>query len=293
MKSIHVPVMLEEVLGFIEGENKKILVDGTFGGGGHTQAILEKYPDLRVIGIDLDDDALERGEALKKRHPEKLSLHKGNYRDIDAFLKIEDVPAVDGVLLDLGISSDLVSDSGRGFSFQYDAPLDMRMDKTSGLTAGDVLNRYSKEDIARVFYEYGEERKSRQLAELVVQYRRKNKIQTTTELVELAKKAIRGRGRVHPATKVFQALRIEVNDELNSLSEFLKKSLSCLSCGGRVLIISFHSLEDRMVKNFFREREKEGSLKIITKKPIVPSFEETRRNPRSRSAKLRVAERVC
>lgn len=293
MSSIHISVMLEEVLRFIEGGNKKIIVDGTFGGGGHTEAILEKYPELRVIGIDLDDDALKRGEALKKNHPERLSLYKGNYRDFDAFLKMENICEADGFLLDLGLSSDLISDPERGFSFQCDAPLDMRMDKDSGLTAARVLNSYSKEELARVFYEYGEERKSRQLAELIVRYRKKKRIETVKELVDLTKKAIWGRGRVHPATRVFQALRIEVNDELNSVDEFLKKSISCLSCGGRMLVISFHSLEDRMVKNFFKEMEKEGRVKIITKKPVTPGEEEIRRNPRSRSAKLRVAEKVC
>lgn len=292
MKSIHVSVMLKEVLEYLEGENKSCIVDCTFGGGGHTDGILRHYPHIKVIGIDRDKEALKRGELMKEKYKERLSLFHSNYKELPYLLENTGITKVDAFLLDLGISSDLIENAERGFSFQKDGPLDMRMDRDSHLTAEIVVNSYPKEILEKIFVEYGEEHNAKKIAKAICEYRKKQRITTTFELVRLINGVVRQRGKIHPATKVFQALRIEVNDELNSLKSFLETALNFLTEGGRILVISFHSLEDRLVKTFFKEAVLRGELKIITKKPLTPTLDEVKRNPKSRSAKLRVAQKI-
>lgn len=292
IKSIHIPVMLNKVLDFLEGEKRHLVVDCTFGGGGHSKEILKRFKDVRVIGIDRDLDAIKRGEMLKEQFAGRLTLFHSNFKELPSMLESIGIKTVDAILIDLGISSDLLDDASRGFSFLKEGPLDMRMDTTSELTAELVLNSYPRERLEKIFLEYGEERYAKRVAKAVCEYRKKNRLTTTTELVKLLSKIIYKSGKINPATRVFQALRIEVNNELNSLNSFLQSFPATLSKGGRIIIISFHSLEDRIVKNFFREYEKSGVLKIITKKPVVPDEVEVKQNFKARSAKLRVAEKI-
>lgn len=290
-ESIHVPVMLDKVVEYLEGIRKEYIVDCTFGGGGHSVELLKKFPEVKVIGIDRDLNAIKRGEMLKKDFKDRLSLFHSNFKNLPSLLNSINVSIVDAVLADLGVSSDLLEEPERGFSFQKDGPLDMRMDETSSLTAEMVLNSYPRERLEKIFFEYGQERFSRRIAKVICEYRKKKRITTTKELAELISRHVRKNSRIHPATRIFQALRIEVNNELNSLNEFLRSIPPLLSAGGRIVVISFHSLEDRIVKSFFRESEEKGILKIITKKPLSPNEEEIVRNPRARSARMRVAEK--
>lgn len=291
MSTIHIPVLVDEVLRFINFE-KGVLVDCTFGGGGHTKIILDSFGGISVIGIDQDEDAVGKGLELKRIYGHRLKLYRENFRNVDLVLKQEGLESVNFFLLDLGVSSDLLADEERGFSFMKSGPLDMRMDKSSEITAAFVVNTYPKERLADLFYKYGEETLSRRIAKAIVEYRKKKKIETTDELAKIIKGCAPKRQKIHPATRVFQALRIYINDELGALEEFLSKSLNFLTSGGRIGVITFHSLEDRMVKNFFRLKEKEGVLKVLTKKPITPSEQEIKFNPRSRSSKLRVGEKI-
>lgn len=291
MSSVHIPVLVNEILSFINFQ-RGIFVDCTFGGGGHTKAILENFGEISVIGIDQDEDAIRRGMELKEIYGNRLKLYKQNFRNVEMVLKEEGIDSVNFFLLDLGVSSDLLFDENRGFSFMKSGPLDMRMDKNNDITAGFVINTYPKERLADLFYRYGEEKLSRRIARVIVEYRKKKRIETTDELAKIIKECAGKRQKIHPATRVFQALRIYVNDEIGALQDFLNKSLNLLVSGGRIGVISFQSIEDRVVKNFFRQKEKEGALKILTKKPIVPSEREVKLNIRARSAKLRVGEKM-
>ena len=290
----HFPVLLEETVNLLSREGEAVYVDTTIGLGGHSYELLRRNPKAYLIGIDKDPNALEVAERRLKEFEGRFSLYQADYRDIDEVLKAEGVEAVDGILMDLGVSMLQLKTPERGFSFMEEAPLDMRMDPRQRLTAYDVVNRYSERELARIIREYGEERFAPRIARAIVQYRRKKPIETTRELAEIVERAV-PKGfyrRIHPATKTFQAIRIEVNRELEHLKEALLKIPNLLKVGGRVAVISFHSLEDRIVKHTFRHFEKEGLLKVLTKKPITPSEEEIRKNPPSRSAKLRAAERV-
>ncbi|HIC09261.1 MAG TPA: 16S rRNA (cytosine(1402)-N(4))-methyltransferase RsmH [Aquificales bacterium] len=290
----HFPVLLEETVNLLSREGEAVYVDATIGLGGHSYELLRRNPKAYLIGIDKDPNALEVAERRLKEFEGRFSLYQADYRDIDEVLKAEGVEAVDGILMDLGVSMLQLKTPERGFSFMEEAPLDMRMDPRQRLTAYDVVNRYSERELARIIREYGEERFAPRIARAIVQYRRKKPIETTRELAEIVERAV-PKGfyrRIHPATKTFQAIRIEVNRELEHLKEALLKIPNLLKVGGRVAVISFHSLEDRIVKHTFRHFEKEGLLKVLTKKPITPSEEEIRKNPPSRSAKLRAAERV-
>jgi 16S rRNA (cytosine1402-N4)-methyltransferase len=277
---------MREVLEVFTGQHLRIFFDGTLGAGGHARAILEAHPEIeRYIGCDRDPRAHElAGKALEPWR-EKVEFVRGSYAD-----KIEEVAGcIDGFLIDIGVSSMQLDERERGFSFLGDAPLDMRMDPEGALTAEQIVNRYSEAELARIIFEYGEERRSRQVAKAIVEARRKRRIRTTGELVEIIK-PVATRGKLHPATLTFQALRIAVNDELGQLERGLKRAIEHLSAGGRIAAISFHSLEDRIVKNVLRDAK--GQVQILTKKPIGPSAEEMRANPRSRSSKLRAAERL-
>ena len=286
----HIPVLLKESVEGLNLEPNKLFVDGTYGAGGHTSEVLRRFPEVKVIAID-QDPAISKSETLNP----KIEFKTGNFRDLDTL--IGNVRP-DAILLDIGISSDQLAPppsggDGRGFSFLRTEPLDMRMSGT-GPTAAEIVNSWDESAIELILRGFDEEGCPRHIAREIVETRRKKKLETTTELVEAVNRAKprQFRERLNPATKTFQALRIATNSELDALEEGLVKSFDKLKTGGRLAVISFHSLEDRIVKNFFREKAGEGKAKLINKKPIIPTEAEITENPRSRSAKLRIVEKV-
>ncbi|MGH7139203.1 MAG: 16S rRNA (cytosine(1402)-N(4))-methyltransferase RsmH [Pirellulales bacterium] len=286
---LHVPVMLEEVVAWLAPRSGVILADGTLGGGGHTRALAERVePDGQVLAFDRDPAALAVAEASLRGLPIKL-VH-ADYADLPEVLVQLGIPAIDGVVLDLGLSSDQLADTERGFSFDADGPLDLRFDPTSGEPAWKLIERLSEKELADVIYRFGEERFSRRIARRLVEQRRSSPVRTAGELARLVRSCVpRSPGHsIDSATRTFQALRIAANGELDSLERTLRELPDCLSPGGRVAIISFHSLEDRLVKTAFRD---DPRYKVLTRKPIRPSEAEVARNPRARSAKLRAAAR--
>ncbi|MFO7166471.1 MAG: 16S rRNA (cytosine(1402)-N(4))-methyltransferase RsmH [Chloroflexota bacterium] len=290
----HTPVLLAEVLEQLAPRPGGRYIDGTLGGGGHAAAILEASgPDGRLLGLDVDPAALAAAGARLAPFGERATLARGNFRDLAALAREHGFDPADGVLLDLGVSSYQLDTPERGFSFQSDAPLDMRLDPQGEVTAADLVNELPEGELADLIYRFGEERGSRRIARLVAEARRRRRIETTAELAAIVARALGGRhGKIHPATRTFQALRIAVNRELESLELALPQAVELLAPGGRVAVISFHSLEDRIVKLFFRAEAQAGRLRILTKKPLEASDAEARANPRSRSAKLRAAERA-
>jgi 16S rRNA (cytosine1402-N4)-methyltransferase len=293
---MHIPVLLKEVIDFVKPQPNENFIDATVGEGGYTICLLQHTsPNGKVLGIDLDSESLKIAERKLKGFGERVILRQGNFRDIDEIVKETNFSSIDGIVFDLGLGTFQIEESGRGFSFLGDEPLKMTFNPESALTAEDVINGESLESLTKIFKEYGEERNALKIAKVIVEQRRKKRITRTKELVEIILKALHKenfKGRRHPATKVFQAIRIFVNDELNNLSIALEKSLKILNPSGRIAVVSYHSLEDRIVKNFFRENSKRGLLKIITKKPIKPTKVEILNNYRSRSAKLRVAQKI-
>jgi 16S rRNA (cytosine1402-N4)-methyltransferase len=291
----HVPVMTAEVLAELQPERGGLFVDCTVGLGGHARALLEAGA-TRLIGLDRDRDALERARATLAPWNDRIELVHADYRSLDEVLDARDQSLVDGALADLGISSMQLDAEGRGFSFQRDEPLDMRMDQTTGPTAADLVARADERELADAIYQYGEERYSRRIARAIVMGRAEAPIQTTARLAGIVRRAIprRGYARIDPATRTFQALRIWVNRELEGLDRFVESAARRLRSGARLAIITFHSLEDRIVKHTLRALERQGEvgIRILTKKPLTPTGEEVERNPRARSAKLRAAERV-
>ncbi len=290
---MHIPVMVKEVKEWLITNKNGVYVDCTIGGGGHAEAILEEISPHggKLIGIDKDDYALDiTRERLSLMYSGKITLIKGDFRNLRNILGGLNIDKVDGILFDIGLSSIQLEDSQRGFSFSSDGPLDMRMDPIQNRRAYDIINKTSEKELAHLIYEYGEERFSRRIARRIVKDR---PIETTIQLVEEIKRAIpptsRRKRRRHFATRTFQAIRICVNDELNALREGLNAAASSLKIEGRMVVISFHSLEDRIVKHFFIESEE---LKSMTKKPIQPMEYEVKGNPRSRSAKMRICERI-
>ncbi len=283
--------MLEEALQFLQPERGGVFVDCTLGLGGHTRALLERGA-ARVIGIDRDADALRLATERLQGFGDRLVPVHSDYRQIGEVLDAHDGTVVDGVLADLGISSLQLDADGRGFSFRRDEPLDMRMDRSGGATAADLVNRSDEREIADAIFQFGEERYSRRIARGIVAAR---PLTTTGQLASIVRRAVPTRGwqRIDPATRTFQALRIWVNGELDGLDRFVHDAASRLREGGRLVVITFHSLEDRIVKHTMRGRAKDGDgLQVLTKKPLVASDAERKRNPRSRSAKLRVLARV-
>ncbi len=287
--SIHKPVLLHETIEILNPKAGAFFIDGTLGGGGHANAIVEKIGKSgTLLGMDWDNEAVERFEKTDA-HRANVILRNANYDSIPEILTREKLEKADGLLLDLGFSSFQIEDAKRGFSFQADGPLDMRYAK-EGATAADVVNGLREEELADIFWKYGDERFSRQIAKRIVEERRKEKILTTGRLRDVVTGAFPARfrnGKVNPATKVFQALRIYVNHEFENIESLLRKLQGVVKSGGRVAVITFHSTEDGIVKNAFREMVKAGKAELLTKKPIVPTREEVRENPRSRSAKLR------
>ncbi len=293
MELKHIPVMVEEVMTFLRCEAGRTYVDATLGGGGHASEILKRStPDGVVIGIEWDEDALAEARNVLMPFGDRVKIFRENFIHLPDFMRAE---SVDGILLDLGLSSIQVEKEERGFSFKGEGPLDMRMDQRVNQTAADLINRLSLEELEYILFHYGEESWAKKIAKAIVQGREREPIRTTQTLRKVVYRAIPRRfhsRRIDPATKTFQALRIRVNDELENLRKILETGWKILKKGGRMCIISFHSLEDRMVKETFRTLEKEGEMRILTKKPVPSSEEERRRNPRSRSAKLRCAERI-
>jgi 16S rRNA (cytosine1402-N4)-methyltransferase len=294
MDNYHVSVLLQETIDLLNVRTGQKYIDGTLGGAGHTKAILERGGN--VLGIDHDQDALDyvtkKFEGTEYVSGHDLIVAKGNFKDIDTLAKNNGFTKVAGVLLDLGISSHHVDIADRGFSFQKDGPLDMRMDRDLTVKAADLINGLNKAELSDLFFKLGEEWHARTITESILRARQIKRIETTIELAEIVRRAVPGSKKgINPATKVFQALRIAVNDELFVVSDALPKAVRLLGSGGRLAVISFHSLEDRIVKHTFIEFEKKGLGKIITKKPVIPSDEEIAGNSRSRSSKLRVFER--
>ncbi|MBA4389678.1 MAG: 16S rRNA (cytosine(1402)-N(4))-methyltransferase [Syntrophus sp. (in: bacteria)] len=283
----HIPVLLEEVLQNMVSVEDGQFVDATLGGGGHTYRILERYKQIRVIGIDADEVALTIAEEALREFKDRVTLVRGNFKNLKEILQGIGVSSIDGILFDLGTSTYQIMGK-RGFSFNDDEALDMRMDIREELTAYDIVNCYRVDELATVLFEYGEEEKSRRIARAIVETRKKKPIETAKELADIVAKAKWRRGRIHPATKTFQAIRIETNHELESLKKGVESAVEVLNPKGRIGVISFHSLEDRMIKEFFRNSP---ALKRLTKKPLRPERKEILTNPRSRSAKLRVAEK--
>ncbi|MDQ7028336.1 MAG: 16S rRNA (cytosine(1402)-N(4))-methyltransferase RsmH [Ardenticatenia bacterium] len=303
---MHIPVLCEEVVAHLEPRAGGRYIDATVGGGGHAEAILERSaPNGQLLGIDRDPAALKVASERLAPFGSRVTLVHGSFRELGRLARTHTFTGVDGILLDLGYSSLQLEDARRGFSFHADAPLDMRFDPADSMTAADLVNGLSEDELAYLIAEYGEERFARRIARAIVRHR---PIRTARELGELIERTVgrRRRTRRHPATRTFQALRIAVNDELGALEAALPQAVALLRPGGRLAVISFHSLEDRLVKHFFRREAADclcpphvltcqcghrAQLRVITRKPVTPSAEEVRRNPRARSAKLRVAER--
>ena len=301
----HRPVFEREVVELLQPRPGSLIVDGTCGGGGHTQALLESGAD--VLALDQDPDAVEHASNQLARFGRRVSVRQANFRYAASVLDELGIRTIAGVLLDLGVSSRQLENAERGFSFVRNGPLDMRMDPRTKLSAATIVNEYSEEQLTRLFRELGEEPAARRIASLIVKMRKTFPFRETLPLAGTIEKLIGRHGRHHPATRVFQALRMEVNDELGALEEGLRVLIARLEPGGRIAVIAFHSLEDRIVKNFFRDHSREWldrpewpapqrnpdyDLKLITPKPVEPGEEEQRTNPRSRSAKLRVAEKI-
>ena len=290
----HIPVMPDETINYLNCQSEGVYIDGTIGLGGHSEKILESTAKGTVlIGIDLDSECLAIARERLSRFGDRVLLVQGNFCDMDLILKERGYKDVQGILLDIGMNSYHLLQKKRGFSFKdaEDASLDMRFDKDRGPAAADIINRYRQNELEKIFRDYGEERWSGRIARAIVRERKKEKIATVGRLVQIVLSAIpnlRSRPRIHPATRTFQALRIEVNRELDNLRNALDTAIDCMHKGGRLCVISFHSLEDRIVKHKFKEAP---GLKIITKKPLIASSEEKAENPRARSAKMRVAER--
>lgn len=307
----HVPIMVSEVLELTEPARGGIFVDGTLGGGGHAEAVLSAMPETgRLFGIDRDDEALKAAGARLSRFGDRFTAIKGNFFDMKELLHDRGIDRVDGILLDLGVSSHQLDARERGFSYKAEAPLDMRMDQSALLSARTVVNEWSEAELKRIFYEYGEEKFSAKIAARIVERRKVSPIETTTELAELIKNAIPAKFRnepQHPARRCFQAIRIAVNGELDGLYDAIVSAHDLLNPGGRLAILTFHSLEDRIVKNVFRTFEnpctcpksapvcicgKKPTAKVLTRHPLVASEQEQKENSRATSAKLRAIVRM-
>ncbi len=301
----HRPVLENEVVKQLAPKAGSLVVDGTCGGGGHTEALLRAGAD--VLALDQDPDAVQHVSEQLAQFGRRVRVRRANFRHADKVLDELEIDTIGGVLLDLGVSSRQLQNAKRGFSLARNGPLDMRMDPRSRLTAADIVNNYSAEQLTQMFRELGEEAVARRIANLIVKMRKTTPFRETLPLARMIEKVVGRHGRRHPATQVFQALRMEVNDELGALEEGLRVLTARLESGARISVIAFHSLEDRIVKNFFRDRSREWldrpewpeprrnpdyDLKVVTPKPVEPSAEEQRANPRSRSAKLRVAEKI-
>ena len=308
----HIPAMLNEVVNYLNCRPGNVYVDGTLGGCGHARAICEKiFPGGTFIGIDQDIDAISNAETVLKDYTSNIHLFHGNFISLPEFLTQLEIDRVDGILLDLGLSLHHIENSGRGFSFRKDEPLDMRMDIQSPQTAENLINNLSQSELQKLFKEYGEERRAKQITRNIIKIRRQKKIRTSKQLAQIIVDSIPAQAafkqKIHPATRVFMALRIAVNRELERLDTFLEYAVDLLNPGGRLCVLAFHSLEDRIVKQRFKALEKgctcppqlpqcvcgqEPQLRILTKKVVRPTAEEIAANPKARSTRLRAAEKI-
>ncbi|MDP3958105.1 MAG: 16S rRNA (cytosine(1402)-N(4))-methyltransferase RsmH [bacterium] len=291
---MHVPVLLQETLAGLAPKEGETVIDATVGGAGHAKALALRIGKRgTLVGIDEDEAAIARGKEALKGFKGKLRLSKGNFRDLSRILRRLKVPQADRILMDLGVSSFQLDRGGRGFSFRHDEPLRMTFGRRprGPFDATTMVNEWDEENLAAVIRGYGEERFARRIAKAIVEARKKGTIATSGALAAIVERAVGRRGRRHPATKTFQAIRIAVNDELRALEAALPQALEALRPGGRLAVISFHSLEDRIVKQFFKRAAAEGKISLVATKPVAPSEEEAKENPRARSAKLRIMEK--
>lgn len=304
----HIPVLFYETIEQLITDKDGVYLDCTLGGGGHSEGILKNLSEKgNLISMDQDEEAIEFASKRLEPYKNRWRVFKDNFEHLDTVLYMAGNNEVDGILMDIGVSSTQLDDEDRGFSYRFDTKLDMRMDKSSKLSAYEVVNDYPEEKLSKIIYEYGEERFARRIARNICEARKEKKIETTGELVELIRRSYSGKTQKHPAKKTFQAIRIEVNRELEVLEIAIEKAVKCLKKGGRLAIITFHSLEDRIVKNKFRELEKgctcppellvcvcgkKPSVKVITRKPICATGDELEYNNRAHSAKLRVVEKI-
>ena len=306
---MHISVLLDEVIESLNIKEDGIYIDGTLGYGGHSNEILKRVKNGHLYCFDQDKIAIENAKERLSKTGDNFTIIKSNFRHIKEKIEEKTTKKIDGILFDLGVSSPQLDEKERGFSYHEDARLDMRMDKDNPLSAYEVVNNYSKEQLANIFYKYGEDKFSNNIAKKIVEYRQNKKIETTLELVEIIKTAVPMKFRIdkHPARQIFQAIRIEVNNELGVIEPAINQALDLLNVGGRVAVITFHSLEDRLVKNIFKEKcafdpklkgmpnipaEYLPDFELVVNKAINPSEEEIKNNPRARSAKLRVIERI-
>jgi len=310
MEMVHKSVLLAETLDYLNIRTDGVYIDATLGGGGHSSEIAKKLGSGLLVGVDQDDFAIQQASAVLSKLDKNTKIVRANFSEIDKIVSEAQISSADGVLMDLGVSSFQLDDATRGFSYMHDAPLDMRMNQNHQMSACDVVNSYSEDELRNIFLSYGEEKWSARIAKFIISQREKESIKTTFQLVGVIKAAIPKSARKdgpHPAKRVFQAIRIEVNGELAILEKSIENFVNILSPNGRICIITFHSLEDRIVKNVFARLQnpctcprefpicvcgKTQTVKIITKKPIAPSENELTENPRARSAKLRVAEKI-
>ena len=305
----HISVLLQESISSLNLKENSIVVDATLGYGGHSSNILERVNKGYLFAFDQDSEAIRYSTDRLNKIGTNFTIIKSNFVNMKEELNKRDINEVDAVLFDLGVSSPQLDDESRGFSFHNDARLDMRMDREQKLSAYEVVNEYSEQDLSRIFYKYGEDKFSKSIARKIVEYRKNKPIETTLELVEVIKSGVPMKYRInkHPARQIFQAIRIEVNHELDVIEPALSQALELLRVGGRVAVITFHSLEDRLVKNYFKEKTKVDDkvkgmpnipdeylpdFKLVVNKAIIPSEEEIENNPRARSSKLRVIERI-
>jgi len=282
--------MVEEIINLLNLKEDGIYVDATVGCGGHSAEVLKRIgAQGRVIGLDRDYEAIECAREVLKDN--RVVLKKGKFSELQEILSEMGIKEIDGIVFDLGVSMLQLKDLSRGFSFFSEKKLDMRMDQSTELTAWDVVNRYPENRLAEIFRDYGDEPFARKIAREIVRQRQKKEISTCKELADLVRRIIPRRGKTHPATQVFQAIRMEVNREIEELREALRQALNLMKIGARICVISYHSGEDRVVKNFFKEEEKKGMLEVLTKKPLLPSLDEVTKNPSARSARLRGGEK--
>jgi 16S rRNA (cytosine1402-N4)-methyltransferase len=305
LSSYHVPVLLKECIDALELKTGGIYVDATLGGGGHTEHILKTQTGIRLFAFDQDEDSLKQTRHLIEEYP-NLTIIKDNFANLRTCLALERIKKIDGILFDLGVSSHQINQPERGFSFSLEGKLDMRMDKSAEVTAYDIINHYDQYQLKKIFFEYGEEKEAGKIARAIVAARSNKHLETTLELAEIIDKSVFSKQKIKAKARIFQALRIYINGEMDVLKTALSDAVKILNPGGRIVVISYHSLEDRIVKKLFQYEEKEclcpsnfpkcicdkkSTLKILTKKPLQPSEDEVNQNPRARSAKFRFAER--
>ncbi len=306
MENFHTPVLLKESIEALQLRDNGIYVDATLGGGGHTEAILKTNKEIKIFAFDKDKESIKQNKTLSQKYPDNLKIINDNFANLRTSLALERIKRIDGILFDLGVSSHQINEPARGFSFMLDGKLDMRMDKSSTLTAFEIINKFPYEKLKKIFWEYGEEKNAARIARSIIHERKKRKIISTLQLGAIIEYSIKSKQKSKAKARIFQALRIYINGELEALKTALKDAVKILNTEGRIAVISYHSLEDRVVKKFFQYEEKacicpssfpkcvcdkKSTLKIITKKPITPSLEEIKENKRARSAKLRIAEK--